>query len=298
MIDDNTFKLGFGVKGQTPTNVVIADIQVPGTAGDPEWTLAEWYSQTTMAYYSGNWETITEFKWADAYKAVYVSTNPSNSYDLRLAINADNEYGGVYRTANDPWPHLLVGQRVNKSHHQSLGEMTSLKLKFDAKLHYHNPNIKAGYNPSIHAAQFVMFYTVQNLNTSSAGYGDYLWLGIPIFDSRYPTLTQSSHIDGGNPNKPGTGKLIYRLASSSVTTGTLHGGNWTAFDTDLLPLAKGALDYAWENDLLQDSTSYNDYYIGGMNSGWEVPGLDIATVDLKNLKLDFYSPEFPPPVGC
>jgi len=292
LIEDPGFRRGFNVLDRD-TGQILGTLQMPGSQGAPIWKLAEWGSQSSLYGKQPIQISSGAYKWADAYKALYAAPYETADSDLVLAMNADNEFGGVYRTENDSWPHLLVQQALHQAGNPSIGEMNELLVRFNAKLRYSNRNIKTGYDQSIHASQFVMFYTVQNRNTQSPGFGDYLWLGVPIYDDRYAMLPQSSHVDRGNDNKPGTDKLIYRIASSDVSSTSMHTGGTVEFRGDLLPHAKLALQEAWSRGLLTDSMNYNDYYIGGMNTGWEITGLNIATVQLNDLSLQAYSPRHP-----
>ena len=46
-----------------------------------------------------------------------------------------------------------------------------------------------------------------------------------------------------------------------------------------------ALQAAWERGYLPDSRNPADYRIGGMNIGWEVPGLNHVELEIDNLSL-------------
>ena len=138
---------------------------------------------------------------------------------------------------------------------------------------------KSGYNANIHAAQFLIYFTVQNLNRSSSGFGKIIWLGVPVYDDRYPMPAKYvAHDDG-------TSTLIYTIAYRDAAAKSVQDGEWVAFHVDLLPYAIEALQEAWDRGYLPESHDVADYKIGGMNMGWEVPGLSYTAMATQNLSL-------------
>jgi hypothetical protein len=160
--------------------------------------------------------------------------------------------------------------------------MTSLTYSIDIRLTQAHNVYTAGYDSTIHAAQFLNYFTIQNLNPASAGYGqDFLWFGILIYDDRYPVTNSFQAMDLG------TGKLIYALGLDEFgKTSGPQVGEWMSVSGDILPHVKDALDYAWSNGIMTASTDYADYKVGAMNIGWEVPGLSDVDMQLKNLSLN------------
>ena len=191
-------------------------------------------------------------------------------------------------TELERWPALLIQQRLSapflpQNHHgpgsPTLAEMSSLEFSMDAKLLYNYSVIRTGYDPNHHAAQFPIYFTVQNLNPNSAGYGQYLWLGILVFDDRYQDFQGFEMMDVH------TQALIWTLPDAASRTESLHSGNWVELRVDLLPYATQALQSAWNNGIMTASTNLNDYRIGGMNMGWEMPGLNVSTMVTRDLSL-------------
>ena len=81
-------------------------------------------------------------------------------------------------------------------------------------------------------------------------------------------------------------KFIYTLDSRVYGDRSLHDGTWVTFDKDLLPLIHQGLARAWQRGFLKESRKVADYYLSGMNLGWEMPGTFDATVQVRNLRLD------------
>ena len=140
-----------------------------------------------------------------------------------------------------------------------------------------------GYTPLLHAAQFQIFFSVQNLNLKSAGYGQYLWFGVPLYDDRERIPKAYQAKDAGKEDA--TGMFIYTVAGREFTTRSLHDREWVTIDKDLLPLMRDGLKAAWQSGFLKDSQSLADYRITGMNLGWEVPGIVDVEMQLRDLSL-------------
>jgi hypothetical protein len=162
--------------------------------------------------------------------------------------------------------------------------MTALNLKFNFQLIYAQHNTGPGYNSNRHAAQFVLFFTLQNLNRSSPGFGQYVWFGFPIYDSRDAFAKPSLHIDRD------TQSLIYGIDTSRYFAASTHSGQKLSVSANILPDVKNALNYAFNNNILS-SKNMADYKIGGMNTGFEVPGLSIVTTRIQGLKLEQVTPK-------
>ncbi len=242
---------------------------------DPKWEVAQWYTNgmvKTSGSKSGN-----EYVWANSYKALKVDLKNNI---LTFAINSNNDYKGKYRSKNDPWVHLLISQTTsNKS--DPIDQLDKLQFKMKARLAYEKEIIKKGHNKNIHAQQFLAYFTIQNLNKKSNGYGQYIWIGIPFHDSRYDFTKGALHVDKG------TNSLIYNLSFSDLSKVSMKSKKWVNIDYDILPHVKKALQYGFSNNILKNK-NISDYKIGYMNMGFETTGLFISTVQVKDFQLIQY----------
>jgi hypothetical protein len=136
------------------------------------------------------------------------------------------------------------------------------------------------YSPDTHAAQFQIFFTVQNRNRRSPGFGDLVWFGVPIYDNRdrFPKAFKARDFGG-------TAKFIFTPDGKTFTSQSAHDGAWVVIDKDLLPLMRDALATAWKRGFLKGSSDLSDYSIGGMNMGWELPGTFDVEMDIRRLSL-------------
>ncbi len=289
LIKDHPFKAGFNFKnttipakaksaGKTSVKIPRYLVSLNDFAKDPIWNVSEWFSNnkvSTKGRKSGD-----EYVWANGSKALkaHLKTNM-----LTFSINTNNDYKGKYRKASDPWAHLLIEQSISnpynvKDQTATIAQMQKLQLKIKTRLAYEKEIIKKGHNKSIHAQQFLLYFTVQNLNRKSKGFGQYIWIGVPFHDNRHKFSKGSIHIDKG------TNSLIYNMDFNDLSKTSLQSKQWVNIDYDMLPHIRKALNYAFSKNILK-SKSMNDYRIGGMNMGFETTGLFITTVQVKDFQL-------------
>lgn len=291
LIQDRDFQQGFYVRDRFNGSVLPSPIRCDNTVAPPVWNVAEWSSQSSVA-------TITPVtlgdgmcQWADNNKDFRFGPIGAQPYQLYFGANSQSEYNNVYRLPGQPWPHLLVEQRLSAPFDfpgqgpgcPALSLMDSLVFQVDAQLLYNLTIKNAGYDSTMHAAQFLIFFTVQNLNQSSSGYGKYVWLGVPLYDDRTPVIPGTMSYDVG------TQTLINNIPYGDIANTSMHSGNWIQARVNILPYAKAALDTAWANGFINESTNFADYKIGGMNMGWELTGMNIATVGVNGISLFAYA---------
>ncbi len=161
-----------------------------------------------------------------------------------------------------------------------LEELSAARFHLEARLSRSRNLHRTDYSPAAHAAQFQVFFTVQNRNRQSPGHGDLLWFGVPVYDSRHRHPPEYKSKDFG-----GTEKFIYTPDAKMFGTTSAHEGDWVVIDQDLLPLMREALSAAWAKGFLSASRQPNDYGIGGMNLGWELPGTFDVEMEIRNLNL-------------
>lgn len=206
---------------------------------------------------------------------------------LQLAVNGFHEYDGHYKDPNAPWVHLLVQQDIGRSRGaRPLSEVTELRWNFDIQLIYMDQHIQKGYNPNLHAAIFPIYMTLQNLISGDPEYGKYVWLGINPYDDR--VLMSPLYINGD----AGTGSLIYSAGFSNFSNESVHSGRIIHVNGDMMPFVRLAIQAAVDRGFLH-SNDLSRYFVGGMNLGWEVTGLNIGTVEIGSLSLKQYTSETP-----
>ena len=294
LITDRRFARGFNA--QHPVSGAVVGTMSPGFAsGAPAWQLGQWGSATSLSDATQTTLASGAVRWEDRYGALIIGPAGAAEADLTFRVDAVEEYGGVYRAADATrtWPHLLGEQRLSPPGAEGPGcppltELDQLIFSADARLLYDRQNRRAGYDPSRHAAQYLIYFTIQNLRDPAApGYGDYLWFGLTLYDDR--TAAPGLAVSGDDA----TGKLIYNIGLTPLTAGSLTDNEWHSLRADLLPHIRLALEEAWRRGYLPDSHDLADYRIGGMNLGWEIPGLNTAELQLRDLSLTYTSAAAP-----
>lgn len=271
---DRPFARGFHVYSPDLTNgaKITHRLVPPNAPGAPVWQLAQWHSKGTLVGAGkashGGWT------WASKYKRVTVAPGT-----LDLAVNSNAEFGGIYRKAGQHWPHLLVQQRLSSS---PLSQAAQLKFSMQTRVVYSQVIKKTGYNRNLHASKYRLNFTINNRNRQSAGYGDFFWLIVPVYDDReaFPGHGTHKSVDVG------AGRLMYSVpyrdlcatSAQSKTTVTLAG--------DLLPHVRRALADGYARGQLK-SNRLADYSVGNVNLGMEMPGLGTLVVRSQTPSLRF-----------
>lgn len=278
LIQDNHFRRGFILWEPKPgQHVRYGELKGLETDGKPIWGLSQWSSRFPLDQKTATASRGT-IACSNSAKAVILGTTRSKAADLVFAANSAMEYGPKARGAGDPWVHLLAEQEFEPP--APLTGLSAAKLHVEARL-FRSRNLHQGdYSPDVHAAQFQIFFTVQNRNRQSPGYGDLLWFGIPIYDNRDRFPKEFKAQDFG-----GTAKFIFTPGGKTFTSKSTHDGGWITIEKDLLPLLREALETAWARGFLKESKDYNDYHIGGMNLGWELPGTFDVSMQIRKLSL-------------
>ncbi len=279
LIRDPGFRHGFTVlKPEPGKRVPYGAIRGLETGSEPVWDMDQWSSRQPLALGDPKLLTDGTLCYSNAAKTILLGPAGSDHGDLSLAVRAGVEYGPRVRKSGEPWVHLLVEQTMAQA--PSLASLSAARLHVEARLVESVQLDIPGYDPSLHAAQFQIFFSVQNLNRQSPGYGKYLWFGIPIYDNRHRMVPAYKAQDTG-----GTSMFIYTLGGDVVCTQSAHDRQWITIDKDLLPLMREGLACAWQRGFLKESQDPADYRIAGMNIGWEVPGSFDVELQLRRLSL-------------
>jgi hypothetical protein len=278
LIQDPHFQRGFILWKPAPgKHVRDGELKGPDAAATPIWGLSQWNSKFPLSIASLN--TGATLVYSNSAKAVTLGAIGTAKADLSLAVNAGAEYGNRARqSASEPWVHLLVEQEFEPP--ATLENLRAAKVHVEARLLNSRLVHEKDYTPNLHAAQFQIFFTLQNRNRQSPGYGDLVWFGVPIYDNRARFPNAFKEQDFG-----GTAKFIFTPGGKTFTSNSVHDGSWVVIDKDLLPLMREALETAWARGFLKDSKRLADYTIGGMNMGWELPGTFDVEMQIRNLSL-------------
>jgi hypothetical protein len=283
LIRDPHFQQGFILLDPIPgKKVPYGELRPADNREKPVWQLSQWSSKHPLAAGTNGQFASGTLRWANSAKTVTLGQNGNAGADLSLGVNAGVEYGPRARRQGEPWVHLLVEQQFEQP--PSLAGLSEARLRIEARLLRSKLVKTDDYAPGLHAAQFQIFFTLQNFNPASPGYRRYLWFGVPIYDDRHRVPAAHKSQDTG------TEMFIFTPGGEVFTAQSAHDRQWIAIDQDLLPLMREALATAWQRGFLTESKTLADYRIGGMNMGWEVPGLFDVELQVRNLSLQVTQP--------
>jgi len=249
--------------------------------GKPVWRLCQWSTKYSLADVICARSANGDFVWENAGKRVVVGVGASGNADLVLEIRGKAEYGDHVRRAGEPWPHLLVEQDATTIYR--LSELAALELDIDLRLVLFEDHLPAErFDPGLHAAQCQLFLIVRNVNRRSPDFNNFIWFGVPFFDSRHDIPPAYMAPDAGKSDA--SGKFIYTIAGGEVNTNPMKHRQWVHVRKDLLPYIREGLAAANQRGYLK-SANPADFAVVDMNLGWEIPGTYSAAIQIKNLDI-------------
>lgn len=205
-------------------------------------------------------------------------------YDIQFELDGQTEYEHQIPRIGQAWPHLLLERDLLEKPLLRSLQKVRLQLAFRIPLCEKEKNL-TGWNDGLHTAQFLAYLTIQNLNRDNAGFGDYLWFGIPLFDMRHVHAPRYVAKDFSTAEKEGTGKMIFIPGAEEYFSENPHSGQWITIDRDILPLLNESLQTAWDAGYLTDSHHPDDYHLSMMNIGWEITAPIHAAAEIRGLSI-------------
>lgn len=248
----------------------------------PEWTLAQWGSKYDfldsyrLSYYEGG-NALRIMSKGKTLNGEYVpakvlDVNGSDS-SIYIELNAQTEYDAP-RRSGESWPHVLLSQDFS-DRLVHVASQKEIVMAMEFEITKFEDCMGASADRNLHCAQFVFYVTLQNRTKNSAGYGEYVWFGIGLWDNRNVGTVTSLFAaqDGGKENN--TGAFIYS-PSSSLYYPELGGvvpeaHTPVSMRCNIVEAARAAFDLAKQRNFLSN-TAWEDLYVGGMNFGFEVTG--------------------------
>lgn len=252
------------------------DFGRPGV--EPRWTLAEWWTNYPLEGASPQTLRPGGIGYANAAKEVILTPPGNPDAGLILRVNGNIEYNGQVPSSGQPWPHLFVSQRLRRDASLSLDRLDAVKVSAKLRLTHFESFHHSG------AAQYFLYFTVQNLNRQSDDFGNYFWLGLH-YDNRFNYTPLYISVDTGGEYKPGTNKMIYNPAMAAFVDRPIGSGEWTNLQGDLLPHMLDAFQEALNRGYIAADSSLSDYFVATLTLGWEVPGLYNVSMQLRDLDL-------------
>jgi len=272
VLEDASFAYGFLLQGTDPAldGRKIFKVFKTSCGKNPVWRLAQWWTPFDLVDSSLN--EYSDGSYSISSQSRFIKANPG-AKELRLNLDSNIEYenkipGGIRTAPSQGWSHALIEQDFS---HPSV--FSSLK-KLIASIGFTIDEVKTFHldqqRKDLHAAQLLWYITIREDNggniESGLG-GNYIWLGLPLYDSRFPYEGESLFFDIGNSGS--TKKLIYSTDSRLYLPTNIVFGQTYHFSLDILPIMRKAVSAAIEKGIF-DKQSH--LIVNYMNFGWELPG--------------------------
>lgn len=285
LFTDTKFETGLYLKSTTTADgsKVVKHLDYDGKAKPKEsavWNMAQWW---------------TPFNFKDApYRfenGRHVYENESRilgvdaaTGEFEMGLDSWKEYqerfSGSRTSGSQTWSHFLIEQNFADSVYLSSAE--SMTLSFDFRIDEVTLFDKENYNPNLHTAQFVMYFTVRNDKLNK-----FFWFGIPLYDYRGYGDKFSYSIDKGFEGATNT--LIYSIGRNEILPDGLPAFKKDYhIEIDLLNYIKDAIVFGATNSSIGKPLkewNLDDCYVNYMNFGWELPGSFKIDSRFKNLSL-------------
>lgn len=304
LLGDLNFSQGFKVTlfhSNSSNGQIAGTLDHGGDAAscDPIWTLAQWGCTHNMAEatFTRDGSVLT---YEDGGKKLSFDVTETGS--VTLGIKGSTEYtldedGNIReRTdATENWPHILIEQSIG---HDISAEAEHLYMEVEYRVTACESLVDREIypeDPELNAAQFQWFITLTDTDEASESYGQSMWFGFSMFDTRALGGTPSglASYDGGKEDS--TGLFIYmpsltqvaanaEVTDSEVTVPTAVIGENRKVKIDILPWLSQALKTARQYGALTGA-SVEHLRIGSTNIGWELPGNYDAEVVISYLNI-------------
>ena len=281
LLEDIQYKNGFDILSPTPGSAVKTGLLQAGSQVGkvPAYNLAQWYSKSDIVSSSPIQRPSGAYIWKDLNKEIIYGQPGTSEEGITLSVNSFNEYSNRFRDGSTKdWPHLYISQDMGKRL-PSIKELSTVRLTMEAKLIRAIEKMSDGFNPSIHTAQYVVYFLIQNLNQQSPGYGnDFVNFGFSLYDSRYtfPSSFVMPDPDGGH--------LIWQMGLNQLTSKSLKSKEWVSINKNIFSDIRKSVQYAIDKGVFK-SKDLSDYYLSSMVAGWEVPGLSDVSIQVKNFNI-------------
>ena len=281
LLKDPQFSLGFRLVETTPgKKTVLRNLQPPGVTTEPQWYLCQWNSRYCLSSAPRVVLPSGTVKYTNNAKLLTFGHRSYEGADLVLGVDSRPEYRGRLRKNGQPWPHLLIEQDDVSIH--PFKDITQIYMHVETRLLTSERFDLAGYTPDLHTAQFQLTLIIQNRNRESAGFGDFIWFNVQIYDERYRLCPLYAAQDTADPSA----KMIYAPPTALFTNQSVHDGQWVTFSKDIYPVIQEALDEARARGYLSTSPDNTHFAVSSVILGWEVPGVNYVQMQVRNLRLN------------
>lgn len=281
-LPDPSLAEGLALLAPEPVNGVGVRIDTLAFYSDgrqPVWRLCSWTFGTTL---SGDRPSRSRYGRTYADEAFSIARSRRGTFTL--AVQADKVYAHPRSAGSEPWINFLVETDLDAVR---LADAERLTLTYDMRVVAVSDRLGDAFDASIHAAQFLGYLYVRNLNTQSADYMKSLWLGVGMYDNRCPLGMLPEAVTSWDI---GTATYIHNPSGAmAFGEGTdLNNHRWHHANVDVKAAVAEAIQALQGKGYLTDSR-VEDFAVTGLNFGWELPGTYNVVGQFRGFSLKGYS---------
>lgn len=254
-----------------PTDTLFFDRRKSGV---PEWRLCSWGFSTQL---SGD-HPIRSLRGVTYTDGAFSISRQAKGI-ITLRAEASKIYQQPRHRGSDPWINFLMETDIDSLR---LADVETVHLSYDMRILSCDNHTGEAYDPTIHAAQSLVYLFVRNVNHTSADWGKYLWLGVGFFDNRQPSGLTKQPLTLWDA---GTSTYIYTLAGDDVF-GTVDFGDsrWHHALVEVKIAMEDAIQSLRSKGFFTDAC-VDDFAVTGMNFGLELPGTFDVSCQFRRLML-------------
>lgn len=262
---DPSFRRGVALLAPKPVNgagVKIDTLRFCEDIVKPTWRLCSWDYGTK---FSGSHSSHTEYGIGYADDAYLIARDKDGT--ITMKVDASKVYPSHRSISSQPWINFLLETEYDSL---VLAKATKATLTYKMRVLSCRNRMGTAYNTNIHAAQFLAYLYVRNINKESEDYMKSLWLGVGMYDNRCVQGSLDAPITSWDI---GTSTYIYNPAGVSLfgNKRDLTNHKWHKVTVDIRKTIDDAIRSLNSNGYLKGS-KVDDYAVCYMNIGWELPG--------------------------
>lgn len=272
LVDEN-FRKGFKLKGlnslrdgHSPIKLIKCEEETP------DWFLCQWNSKYNLI--NGNFDIDNGgYTISDKSKTLRVNKDGGVEFGLKASLEYDKP-----RKSNEPWPHLLIEQEITANN-----EVKNLN-KIECQANFTLLEFKdfmGQTKEEYHTVQFVWVVTLRDDNEKSPSFGNFIWVVMCPFDSRYEYVPLFTKQDMAMPD----GEFIYSFCGKDFMPKAMALGETVQVKFDLYEKLPQILRCAQENGFMRGSR-LEDLVVSSTNMGFEITGTFDCKVSVDNLKIN------------
>ena len=273
LLSDEHFARGFHLKGLNSIRDGHAPIKAFSTADEPPvWLLCQWNSKYNLIH--GDFvRAQNEYTISDKSKRLTVIGGEK----LKFSLNAGEEYTAP-RAPDEPWPHLLIEQEIVENNR--VCEFENLVCHAFVRLEELKNFMREEETKEHHTTQFVWVVTLKDSNPNSPSYNRFMWVVLPILDSRYEFCPETMTQDMALPN----GEFLYCFPGEALLKQSIWTYDKVEVNLDIAPYIPHILSSAQYLGFMQ-GTKLEDLVLSSMNMGFEITGTFHCSITVEQLSI-------------